>query len=199
MGTIKQRPAGLPVVLSSPGLIDSEGASTPQAHKGGASSPVDESIPAPQQALPPSTQSTLESSQEHSTPTVATSHAATLSISPSHRFSLSVAPVLSPSRTITNITDAGDEDEVDTDEEDEFFDAIESGTLPNLVVNESLEHHNSAASKSLSVQKWQEQYVGYKKLREKLAMNSDNRPPTSLWSVLKVRKVLVLVAKVWLI
>ena len=40
----------------------------------------------------------------------------------------------------------GDDDEPDTDEEDEFFDAIETGNLPNLVVHEGLTSPTTATA-----------------------------------------------------
>ncbi|KAH6904649.1 oxysterol-binding protein [Coprinopsis sp. MPI-PUGE-AT-0042] len=72
----------------------------------------------------------------------------------------------------------------DTDEEDEFFDAIETGAIPNLVVPEAL------ASPALSQLETpgilgMEPYAGYATLREQLSLDADNRPSTSLWSVLK--------------
>ncbi|KAG6817133.1 hypothetical protein H0H87_012324 [Tephrocybe sp. NHM501043] len=91
------------------------------------------------------------------------------------------------------------DEEGGTDEEDEFFDAIESGTLPGLIVPEALsalplltpilptpssittlplfrshpELHIPAAP-----------YEAYTKLRGSLDINEE-RPSTSLWSVLK--------------
>ncbi|VDB97082.1 unnamed protein product [Peniophora sp. CBMAI 1063] len=71
--------------------------------------------------------------------------------------------------------------DVDTDEEDEFFDAIETGALPNLVINEALRTHAPALPDHVEL----EQYKGYEHPRKELPIKSDNRPPTSLWSVLK--------------
>lgn len=73
-------------------------------------------------------------------------------------------------------------DAIDTDEEDEFFDAIESNALPNLVVHEALA---GLSEPMLSDDIDQGQYEGYRVLRRDLGLESDNRPPTSLWSVLK--------------
>ena len=76
------------------------------------------------------------------------------------------------------------EEEGETDEEDEFFDAIESNTLPNLVINQSLikpPPSVGAAAFSLST----DVYAGYMKLRDRLSISSDDRPPMSLWAVLK--------------
>ncbi|KAM6495221.1 Oxysterol-binding domain containing protein [Amanita muscaria] len=74
-----------------------------------------------------------------------------------------------------------------TDEEDEFFDAIESNTLPNLVVHASLAPTPSNLSRvsSISVLFDVACYSGYEKLRPRLKLSADNRPSTSLWSVLK--------------
>lgn len=69
---------------------------------------------------------------------------------------------------------------IDTDEEDEFFDAIEANNLPNLVISQALENHQD---RLLEFNK--RQYSGYANLRKQLAITTDNRPPTSLWSVLK--------------
>lgn len=69
----------------------------------------------------------------------------------------------------------------DTDEEDEFFDAIDSGSIP-LTVPDALIH---APSIAMPINIEIDQYEGYKHLRERLPIDSDNRPPTSLWSVLK--------------
>lgn len=70
-----------------------------------------------------------------------------------------------------------------TDEEDEFFDAIEANNLPNLVV------HSSFAPSSPAAQMYATDmaacYAGYAQLRTQLAISADNRPSTSLWSVLK--------------
>ncbi|KAF4566138.1 hypothetical protein EYR40_002047 [Pleurotus pulmonarius] len=101
--------------------------------------------------------------------------------------------------------DAEDEDAIDTDEEDEFFDAIESNTLPNLTIPEPLASPShmqesivggsstekdviesfDAVAKSLGLNFDVAQYASYAQLRTRLALDADNRPSTSLWSVLK--------------
>lgn len=113
---------------------------------------------------------------------------------------------------------ASEEDDHDTDEEDEFFDAIETGNLPNLVVLEGLTspkpmtsadlvtprpsiHDMSAESKALELSDIRslsvsdsplvskvisvELFAGYAALRNRLSIGDDDRPSTSLWSVLK--------------
>ena len=78
----------------------------------------------------------------------------------------------------------GTEDLPDTDEEDEFFDAIESGNLPNLVISELLTsptHSVTLLPPTVNL----EPFLGYKHLRINLPIGQDNRPSTSLWSVLK--------------
>ncbi|KAK7052593.1 Oxysterol-binding protein [Favolaschia claudopus] len=72
---------------------------------------------------------------------------------------------------------------IDTDEEDEFFDAIEANNLPNLVVPDGLKsptHSELALPEVVNV----EPYAGYQRLRERLLLTNE-RPSTSLWSVLK--------------
>ncbi|KAK0195540.1 Oxysterol-binding protein-domain-containing protein [Armillaria mellea] len=71
---------------------------------------------------------------------------------------------------------------LDTDDEDEFFDAIESNNLPNLIIPESLAsptHSELSLPVDLTAP-----YAGYKTLRTSLNL-TDERPNTSLWSVLK--------------
>ncbi|KAF8629796.1 hypothetical protein AX17_005575 [Amanita inopinata Kibby_2008] len=74
-------------------------------------------------------------------------------------------------------------EDVYTDEEDEFFDAIESNNLPNLVVHESFAPSRLEPISLPNVDV--KTYLGYQRLRQQLAISADNRPSTSLWSVLK--------------
>ncbi|KAG9311200.1 hypothetical protein JVU11DRAFT_8275 [Chiua virens] len=91
-----------------------------------------------------------------------------------------VSEFASPRPIVANET----EDFHDTDEEDEFFDAIESGNLPNLVVSELLTSPiHSTTSLPLVIDL--ESFLGYKHLRTELPIGNDDRPSTSLWSVLK--------------
>ena len=100
-----------------------------------------------------------------------------------------------------------DDHEYDTDEEDEFFDAIESGNLPNLIVHEGLTSPTtdsiltprssttdvtSADVVAIATLKGPlpkntnvEPFAGYAHLRSRLSIRDDERPSTSLWSVLK--------------
>jgi len=67
---------------------------------------------------------------------------------------------------VAGITRAIEEDEgVDTDEEDEFFDAIESNALPNLVVHEALAGHSEPL---LPKHIDKSQYEGYRVVRKEL-------------------------------
>ncbi len=85
--------------------------------------------------------------------------------------------------TITPAAKTPEEDDFDTDEDDEFFDAIEANNIPNLVIPESLRspiHTESALpDPDLTLP-----YEGYKHLRQTLDL-TDERPNQSLWSVLK--------------
>ena len=91
-------------------------------------------------------------------------------------FSLIMGPGTAPAEGSALDDEAGD-----TDEEDEFFDAIESNTLPNLVITRSLLSPGGVEGVFLS----REVYAGYLKLRDRLSISSDDRPPMSLWAVLK--------------
>jgi len=92
-------------------------------------------------------------------------------------------PLASGLKTPTLLRSSLEADEVDTDEEDEeidvFFDAIDAGTLP-MVVSPALQVHEE---KFLELGK--AQYSGYAIVRQRLDLDADNRPPTSLWSILK--------------
>lgn len=101
----------------------------------------------------------------------------------SRRLSSMASPPPRPFSLLMGATSPkGDEEEIDTDEEDEFFDAIESNTLPNLVITDSLAGRNLIEMPSVIDQS---QYNGYAKLRKSLSITSDDRPPMSLWAVLK--------------
>ncbi|KDN39640.1 hypothetical protein RSAG8_08668, partial [Rhizoctonia solani AG-8 WAC10335] len=63
-------------------------------------------------------------------------------------------------------------------ETDEFFDAIESGVISNLP-SAILPRPSLPPSLDMEV------YQGYKNLRDRLPISNDNRPPVSLWAVLK--------------
>ncbi|KAI0320663.1 Oxysterol-binding protein-domain-containing protein, partial [Amylostereum chailletii] len=172
MGTIKGRPATLP-----PPPVEEEAAvpEITQSPEPIASNPFFEDSPltTPQAH----TEKQLGSRRQSS---LGTARPRPLSITPTATRKFSAGGLaLPPSATIPAF--AGDDgDGGDTDEEDEFFDAIDANTLPNLVVNEALAGHATVPPK-IDIQP----YVGYQHLRTKLALTSDNRPPTSLWSVLK--------------
>jgi len=80
------------------------------------------------------------------------------------------------------LADTDDEE----DEEDEFFDAIESNTLPNLVVSATLASPINL-NPTHELIHWIDlrQYQGYQHPRERLSITADDRPPVSLWAVLK--------------
>ena len=92
-------------------------------------------------------------------------------------------PLASSFKTPTLLRGSPEAEEIDTDEEDEeidvFFDAIDAGTLP-MIVSSALQIHEE---KFMELGK--AQYSGYIKVRQRLDLDADNRPPTSLWSILK--------------
>ncbi|KAI0344300.1 hypothetical protein BDW22DRAFT_1327437 [Trametopsis cervina] len=183
MGTLKRRPSTLPLSSPPPVVESPEPTPTPVAPRPGLPSesavleitpPAFSGLP----GLPPVTTTVTEESV--TTPTE--SNLGVLRMG-SLRRSLAIAsPPPRPFSLIMGTTEGNDDDEGDTDEEDEFFDAIESNTLPNLVITDSL------AGKSVIPMPQtinQSQYEGHTRLRNRLAITSDDRPPMSLWAVLK--------------
>jgi hypothetical protein len=107
-----------------------------------------------------------------------------------------------PDNYLAKAVTEGDYDH-DTDEEDEFFDAIEANALPNMLVYEALTspsaktpgHDEASVAGSRSFANQQEQslssmkanqgfYAGYAHMRTSLKLSAE-RPNASLWSVLK--------------
>lgn len=76
------------------------------------------------------------------------------------------------------------ETDYDTEGEDEFFDAIESNTLPGMVTT-PLDTASATDLGQLSSVIDLSQYSAYTHLRKKMPIGADNRPAISLWSVLK--------------
>lgn len=77
---------------------------------------------------------------------------------------------------------AGEEGEEsdNSDDDDEFFEAVEAGQIP--VEDEPVKTVPSAeAFKDIDITP----YKGYENLRSKLPVAEDNRPPVSLWAILK--------------
>ena len=69
------------------------------------------------------------------------------------------------------------QDEADTDEEDDFFDAMEYNNLPNLVVHDGLDNPSTSTilSMPISAHIKMAPHAGYENLRRKLKL-SDERP-----------------------
>lgn len=165
MGTVKARPSALPL---SPPMEDVE---------------LGFQEPSPDTAVPILSTGRRRSSPDSAVPSTSLEAALT--------HALSSVPLVVRRMSLQRPSSVGvagitrsieDEDAADTDEEDEFFDAIESNALPNLVVHEALAGHSEPLlPKNID----KSQYAGYRVLRKELDLKSDNRPPTSLWSVLK--------------
>ena len=77
-----------------------------------------------------------------------------------------------------------DGESYDTDEEDEFFDAIEANAIPNLEVPAPLKSPSHDET-DLPPGYDYKPYEGYRHLRHELPLSADDRPSVSLWSVLK--------------
>ncbi|TKY86449.1 hypothetical protein EX895_004598 [Sporisorium graminicola] len=78
------------------------------------------------------------------------------------------------------------------DAEDEFFDAIETGNLPGLVVEKSLSQPQSSPTqwpekfqKHMIDEVMRKSYAPYEHLRTQLPIGKDDRPSVSLWAILK--------------
>jgi hypothetical protein len=76
-----------------------------------------------------------------------------------------------------------------SDDEDDFYDAVESGTVPVRVETPLQTPDNQEFPKDFEMTDERmmeiESYQGYKKLRDRLPITSDDRPPVSLWAILK--------------
>lgn len=88
-----------------------------------------------------------------------------------------------PSSGGNSIADGEVEDDVSSDDSDEFFEAVEAGTASVRVDTPIKDPQNI---------EWQkpdedklEPYRAYEKLRDRLPITSDDRPPVSLWAILK--------------
>lgn len=81
----------------------------------------------------------------------------------------------------------------DADDGDEFFDAVESGNLPGLKIEDSIERSREGLTPALGADapKATDNQVNdkalepYRKLRHEMPIDKDNRPSVSLWSILK--------------
>jgi oxysterol-binding protein 1 len=162
LGTVKARPSSLPL---SPPMEEGE---------------LELQEPSPNTAVP----NPLTARQRTSPDSAGASASLGVALGRSLSVTLSGVRRVSLQRpSSVAVTGQCEEDEaVDTDEEDEFFDAIESNALPNLVVHEAL---SGQPEPLLPKDIDNGQYEGYRVLRKQLDLENDNRPPTSLWSVLK--------------
>lgn len=75
------------------------------------------------------------------------------------------------------------------DEEDDFYDAVESGTVPVRIETplQSPDHKDFPKDFEMTDERMLEieSYKGYTNLRDRLPITSDDRPPVSLWAILK--------------
>ncbi|KAH8920682.1 hypothetical protein BT69DRAFT_1336191 [Atractiella rhizophila] len=78
----------------------------------------------------------------------------------------------------------GTDVEESSEDEDDFFDAIETGSV-NLKVETPLQEPTKADMPAWMTAKIPESYKTYEKLRESLPLKDDQRPPVSLWAILK--------------
>lgn len=129
-------------------------------------------------------------SQSDSTPVPSRSRSGTLSPSSPLRSRLRSSTIHAPLNPIdleqmvdSAIHGEADDSAEDSEGDEEFFEAIESGSIPIL--------ESPTGVTSVPAEKYMEKmdltpYKGYEHLREKLPIDNDNRPPVSLWAILKV-------------
>lgn len=76
-----------------------------------------------------------------------------------------------------------------SEDEDDFYDAVESGAVPLRVETplQTPDHQEFPKDWEMTDERMLEieSYQGYKKLRDRLPLNADERPPVSLWAILK--------------
>ncbi|KAK9899188.1 hypothetical protein P389DRAFT_168108 [Cystobasidium minutum MCA 4210] len=76
-----------------------------------------------------------------------------------------------------------------SEDEDDFYDAVESGAVPLRVETplQTPDHQEFPKDFEMTDERMLEieSYQGYKKLRDRLPLNADERPPVSLWAILK--------------
>lgn len=90
--------------------------------------------------------------------------------------------LLCPSASLTPELSTKDIDDDESDSTDEFFDAVDSNNLPNLTISTPL-----ATALPCNIPDFLDpaQYQGYANPRQRLPISNDDRPPVSLWAVLK--------------
>ncbi|KDE07698.1 hypothetical protein MVLG_02157 [Microbotryum lychnidis-dioicae p1A1 Lamole] len=81
--------------------------------------------------------------------------------------------------------EAGEDDSALSDDSDEFFEAIESGQIPVDNDDDDKSAPTAPEAEALSAKFDTAPFEGYRNLRQRLPITTDNRPPVSLWAILK--------------
>ncbi|GAA97411.1 hypothetical protein E5Q_04089 [Mixia osmundae IAM 14324] len=95
----------------------------------------------------------------------------------------SIMPVI-PAEDLSKAVDEVVSDSDEEDDDDEFFEAIEAGAV-QIRADPIITEKKEPAWPDQMKAKADEQYGGYKQLRSALPITNDNRPPVSLWAILK--------------
>lgn len=99
------------------------------------------------------------------------------------------APATASAVAVPGFQEIDDLIESSEDEEDDFYDAVESGTVPVRIETplQSPDHKDFPKDFEMTDERMLEieSYQGYKTLRDRLPITSDDRPPVSLWAILK--------------
>ena len=80
---------------------------------------------------------------------------------------------------------AAEDDDVSSDDSDEFFEAVEAGAVNVRVDTPIAAPQSQEWPQKKPAEDQLEPYRAYEKLRDRLPITSDDRPPVSLWAILK--------------
>jgi oxysterol-binding protein 1 len=113
------------------------------------------------------------------------------------------APVLSPMRKKSTVVELAEElSDTDSDQDEEFFDAVDAGEVEVVNLSEAIETKSKLpaaveGSREKKMVEIQKAFIGYEDpIRKRLKLDADNRPKISLWVSSKTRIILTLLTSV---
>lgn len=105
-------------------------------------------------------------------------------------------PEISPMRKKSTVVElAGELSDSDSDQDEEFFDAVDAGEVEVVHLSEAIEKKVELpaaveGSRERKMAQIQSSFVGYEEpVRARLKLDADNRPKISLWVRIKIRRV----------
>jgi hypothetical protein len=123
-------------------------------------------------------------SPARSPPLTPTGNLSAASANRARAFSTATARAPSMMATVTGVSQGGSSEE-DSDGEEEFFEAIDQANLPLTVDKVIAQPEAQPVPEAIKETHDRAEYEPYKKLRTELPIKADNRPPVSLWAILK--------------